>query len=144
MRYFGIFASIRYLLSCVKLVKVLNRSNWELEAQRMEDLVRSHGRVVIGVNASSLFSNVEHVDSAPSFRGWYGRLQGIRMSSFALRHSFQVIKGNNDSPSAAHPHVDFRGKSMTRLGSFLRLVRLQANPEWVAYLVRLNTSILRD
>ncbi|KAN0136856.1 DnaJ domain containing protein [Lactarius tabidus] len=72
-----------------ELVKVLNRSNWELEAQRMEDLVRSHGRVVIGVNASSLFSNVEHVDSAPSFRGWYGRLQGIRMSSFALRHSFQ-------------------------------------------------------
>lgn len=102
------------LLSCVKLVKVLNHSNWELEAQRMEDLVRSHGRVVIGVNASSLFSN-EHVDSAPSFRGWYGRVQGIRISSFALRHSFQVIIY---SPSAAHPHVDFRRKSMTRLSSF--------------------------
>lgn len=72
-----------------ELVKVLNRSNWELEAQRMEDLVRSHGRLVIGVNASSLSSNIEHVDSAPSFPGWYGRLQGIRISSFALRHSFQ-------------------------------------------------------
>jgi hypothetical protein len=95
-----------------ELVKVLNRSNLELEAQRMEDLVRSHGRVVIGVNAASLFSNIEHVDSAPSL---YGRLQGIHISSFALRHSFQVIKY---SPSAAHPHVDFRGKSMTRLGSF--------------------------
>lgn len=75
-----------------ELVNILNRSKWELEAQRMEDLVRSQGRVVIGVNASSLFSNIEHVDSAPthkSFHGWYGRLQGIRVSSFALRHSFQ-------------------------------------------------------
>lgn len=102
------------LLSCVKLVKVLNHSNWELEAQRMEDLVRSHGRVVIGVNASSLFSDIGHVDSAPSFRGWYGRLQGIRISSFGLKHSFQVI---NYSPSVAHPHVDFRRKSIARLGS---------------------------
>ncbi|KAH9171068.1 hypothetical protein EDB89DRAFT_1192482 [Lactarius sanguifluus] len=75
-----------------ELVNILNRSKLELEAQRTEDLVRSQGRVVIGVNASSLFSNIEHVDSAPMhkcFHGWYGRLHGIRVSSFALRHSFQ-------------------------------------------------------
>ena len=118
MRYFGNFPSIPHLLSYVQLVKILNRSNWELDAQRMEELVRSHGRVVIGVNASSLFSSSENVASAPlhkSFRGWPGRLQGICISSFALRHSFQVIKY---SPSATQAHVDSRGQSMTRLGSF--------------------------
>ena len=99
MRYFGYyFAAIRDFLSCMQLVKILNRSKWELEAQGMEDLIRSQGRVVIGVNASSLFRNIEPVASAPlhkSFHGWYGRLQGIRISSFALRHSFQVTNGSN-------------------------------------------------
>ena len=118
MRYFGIFASIYRLFSFVQLVKILDHSNWELETQKMEDLVRSHGRVVIGVNASSLFSNMEQVASASpheSFRGWYGRLQGIRISSFALRHSFQVT---NYSSSGTHSHVDLRGRSTTRLDSF--------------------------
>jgi hypothetical protein len=121
MRYFGNLAAIRNFLSCIQLVKILNRSKWELEAQAMEDLVRSQGRVVIGVDASSLFSNIEPVPSAPlpkSFHGWYGRLQGVRISSFALRHSFQVIYGSNYLPSVTQPHVDFRGQSMTRLGSF--------------------------
>ena len=94
MRYFENLAAIRNFLSCTQLLKILNRSKWELEAQGMEDLVRSQGRLVIGVNASSLFSNIEPVASAPlykSLHGWYGRLRGTRISSFGLRHSFQVI-----------------------------------------------------
>ena len=60
----------------------------------MEDCLRSQGRLVIGVNASSLFDHQGHPISPPvrdSFRSLNARLQGIRISSFTLRHSFQVI-----------------------------------------------------
>jgi hypothetical protein len=57
----------------------------------MEDSLRSQGRLVIGVNASSLFGHQEHTPVRKSFRGLNARLQGIHVSSFTLRHSFQVI-----------------------------------------------------
>jgi DnaJ homolog subfamily C member 11 len=60
----------------------------------MEDCLRSQGRLVIGVNASSLFDHQGHAIGAPvrdSFRGLNARLGGIRISSFTLRHSFQVV-----------------------------------------------------
>lgn len=61
---------------------------------KMQNSVRSQGRLVIGVNASSLFSDRGHVKSAPLreyLRGFNTRLREIRISSFTLRHSFQVI-----------------------------------------------------
>lgn len=109
MRYVGVFAEIHGFLSCVQLVKILNRSKWELESQGMEDLVRSQARVAIGVDASSLFSNIDHMASAPlhkSFHAWYGRLQGVRVSSFSLRHSFQVTNGK---PLLTIRHTASRG-----------------------------------
>jgi len=60
----------------------------------MHDSVRSQGRLVIGVNASSLFSDRGHIISATrreTFRGIKERLRRVRISSFTLRHSFQVI-----------------------------------------------------
>lgn len=75
-------------------MKILNRSKWEHEATRMEDSLRSQGRLVIGVNASSLFDRPGQGVSTPlreSFRGLNTRLRDIHTSSFTLRHSFQVI-----------------------------------------------------
>ncbi len=77
-----------------QLVKILNRSKWEHEVARVEDSVRSQGRLAIGVNATSLFDRQEHAIPAPlreSFRDLNARLRGIRISSFTLRHSFQVF-----------------------------------------------------
>ena len=75
-------------------MNILSRSKWEHEAARMEDSLHSQGRLVIGVNASSLFGHQEQSVSAPvpeSFRGLNTRLRNIRISSFTLRHSFQVF-----------------------------------------------------
>jgi DnaJ homolog subfamily C member 11 len=77
-----------------QLVKILNRSKWEHEVARVEDSVRSQGRLAIGVNATSLFDRQEHAISVPlreSFRDLNARFRGIRISSFTLRHSFQVL-----------------------------------------------------
>lgn len=77
-----------------QLVKILNRSKWEHEVARVEDSVRSQGRLVIGVDASSLFDRQEHAISVPlreSFRDLNSRLRDVRISSFTLRHSFQVF-----------------------------------------------------
>ena len=75
-------------------MKILNLSKWEHEATRMDDSVRSQGRLVIGVNAGSLFGHQGPTISAPlreSFRGLNARLRDVHISSFTLRHSFQVI-----------------------------------------------------
>ncbi|KAI9508089.1 hypothetical protein F5148DRAFT_1275922 [Russula earlei] len=75
-----------------ELVKTLNRSKWEHEASAFQDSVRPQGRLVVGVNASSLFN--DRAFSAPSresFRSLNARLHGVRISSFTLRHSFQVF-----------------------------------------------------
>jgi hypothetical protein len=63
----------------------------------MDDSLRSQGRLVIGVNASSLLGHQGPAVSAPlreGFRGLNARVRGIRISSFTLRHSFQVISQN--------------------------------------------------
>src|SRR5882757_6860564 len=46
--------SLEFSYSERQLVKILNRSKWEHEVARVEDSVRSKGRLTIGVNASSL------------------------------------------------------------------------------------------
>jgi DnaJ family protein C protein 11 len=77
-----------------QLVKILDRSKWEHQVARVEDSVRSKGRLVIGVDASSLFDREEDAISVPlreSFRDLNSRLRGVRISSFTLRHSFQVF-----------------------------------------------------
>jgi hypothetical protein len=75
-------------------VKILNRSKWEHEVARVEDSVRSKGRLAIGVNASSLFDRQEDAISVPpreGFRDLKSRLRDVRISSFTLKHSFQVF-----------------------------------------------------
>lgn len=75
-------------------MKILDHSKWEHEVAKMQNYIRSQSRLVIGVNASSLFSDRGHVKSAPlreHLRGFNTRLREIRISSFTLRHSFQVI-----------------------------------------------------
>ena len=77
-----------------QLVKILNHSKWEHEVAKVEDSVRSQGRLAIGVDASSLFDREEHAISVPlrgSFRDLNSRLRCVRISSFTLRHSFQVF-----------------------------------------------------
>lgn len=77
-----------------QLVKILNRSKWENEVAKVEDSVRSKGRLAIGINASSLFDRQEHAISVPlreRFRELNARLQDVHVSSFTLRHSFQVF-----------------------------------------------------
>jgi len=77
-----------------ELVEILNRLKWEHEAAKMQDSVRSQGRLMIGVDASSLFSDRSHVISASlgeNIRGLNTRLRGISISSFSLRHSFQRV-----------------------------------------------------
>lgn len=77
-----------------QLVKILNRSKWEHEVARVEDSIHSRGRLAIGVNASSLFDRQEHTISVPlreSFRDLNARLRDVRISSFTLRHRFQVF-----------------------------------------------------
>lgn len=74
-------------------MKILNRSKWEHEVARVEDSVRSKGRLAIGVNASSLFDRQERAISAPLRESFHlnSRLQDVHISSFTLRHSFQVF-----------------------------------------------------
>jgi hypothetical protein len=77
-----------------QLVKILNRSKWEHEVARVEDSVRSQGRLAIGVDASSLFDRQERAISVPlreRFRDLNARLRDVRISSFTLRHNFQVF-----------------------------------------------------
>lgn len=77
-----------------QIVKILNRSKWEHEVARVEDSVRSKGRLTIGVNASSLFDRQEYAISVPlreRFRDLNSRLRDVRISSFTLRHSLQVF-----------------------------------------------------
>jgi hypothetical protein len=85
---------LEFSYSETQLVKILNRSKWEHEVARVEDSVRSKGRLAIGVNASSLFDRQEHAISAPlrkSYRALNSRLRDVHISSFTLRHSFQVF-----------------------------------------------------
>jgi DnaJ family protein C protein 11 len=73
----------------------------------MEDSLRSRGRLVIGVNASSLFGHQEHTTSASlreSFRGLNARIRDIHVSSFTLRHSFQVIRQKSPVVHGATSH----------------------------------------
>jgi hypothetical protein len=93
-----------------QLVKILNRSKWEHEVTRMEDSVRSQGRLTIGVNASSLFDRQEYAISVPlreSFRVLNSRVRDVRISSFTLGHRFQVFP--QLFSRSARPHVEFRG-----------------------------------
>jgi hypothetical protein len=94
-----------------QLVKILNRSKWEHEVARVEDSVRSQGRLVVGVDASSLFDRQEHAVSVPlreRFRNLNSRLQDVRISSFTLRHSFWVFFQFLSRGAWARPHVEFR------------------------------------
>jgi len=75
-------------------VKTLNRSKWEDEATALQDTLHPQGRLVIGVNARSLFNDRGRAISVPSresFRRLNARLERVRISSFTLRHRFQVI-----------------------------------------------------
>ena len=94
-----------------QLVKILNHSKWEDEVARVEDSVRSLGRLVIGVDASSLFDRQEHPISVPlreKFRDLNSRLRDVRISSFTLRHSFQVFL-QFVPPCTARPHGSSEG-----------------------------------
>ena len=85
---------LEYSYSERQIVKILNRSKWEHEVARVEDSIRSKGRLTIGVDASSLFDRQEYAISAPmreSFRDLNSRLRDVRISSFTLRHSLQVF-----------------------------------------------------
>jgi len=66
-----------------ELVKILNRSKWEHDVVGLENSIRSQGRLMLGVDASSLFDRQGHDLNA--------RLEDIRISSFTLRHSIQVL-----------------------------------------------------
>ena len=77
-----------------QLVKILSRSKWEHEVARVEDSIRSKGRLTIGVNASSLFDRQVYAISVPPrdiFRDLNSKLRDVRISSFTLRHSLQVF-----------------------------------------------------
>jgi hypothetical protein len=74
-----------------QIVKILNRSKWEDEVARVDDSVRSRGRLVIGVDASSLFDRQEHGIPVPLRERFRDLNSRLRISSFTLKHSFQVF-----------------------------------------------------
>ncbi|PCH44875.1 DnaJ-domain-containing protein [Wolfiporia cocos MD-104 SS10] len=73
-----------------QLDTALIQKSQELEQLRLEKLIRPKGRLIAGIDASSLFGEVELYDYG---RPWYKRLvnklAGVRQSSFSVRHSVQ-------------------------------------------------------
>ncbi|KAH9992284.1 hypothetical protein BJV77DRAFT_439991 [Russula vinacea] len=129
-----------------ELVKILNRSKWEHEADKMEDCLRSQGRLVIGVNASSLFDHQGHAIGAPvrdSFRGLNARLGGIRISSFTLRHSFQRVIDDKTRFIIATRAVSNRAEASNLLGTVKHQYSPRLNFEATVSLLRAHSVLLR-
>ncbi|KAI0305326.1 hypothetical protein B0F90DRAFT_1703523 [Multifurca ochricompacta] len=129
-----------------ELVKILNRSKWELEVQRMEDSVRSQSRLVVGINASSLFHDRGRGIAVPlrkRLHRLHERLQGVQMSSFALRHSFQ--RAINDKTRVIVTTRAVSGKA--EIGSLLGTVKHQYSPrlnfEATASMIRVHFVMMR-
>ncbi|KAI0249743.1 hypothetical protein BJV78DRAFT_1224510 [Lactifluus subvellereus] len=129
-----------------ELMKILSRSKWELEVQRMEDSVRSQGRLVIGINASPLFSNRGYA-IAPSLRGnlhsLNARLGEIRTSSFVLRHSLQRVIDDKTRVILTTRAVSGRGGISNLLGTVKHQYSPRINFEATAGLLRGHFVMMR-
>jgi len=129
-----------------ELVKILNRSKWEHEVARVEDSVRSQGRLAIGVDASSLFDRQERAISVPlreSFRDLNSRLRDVRVSSFTLRHSFQRVIDDKTRVILTTRAVFGRSGASNLLGTVKHQYSPRLNFEATVSLLRSHFVMLR-
>jgi len=129
-----------------ELVKTLDRSKWEHGTTALRDTLRSQGRLVIGVNASSLFNDRGRAISVPSresFRKLNARLQRVRMSSFTLRHSFQKVIDDKTTVALTTRAVSGRAGASNLLGTVRHQYSPRLNFEATAGLLRAHFVLMR-
>ncbi|KAH9962184.1 hypothetical protein BC827DRAFT_232105 [Russula dissimulans] len=129
-----------------ELAKTLNRSKWERGTTALQDTLRSQGRLVIGVNASSLFNDRGRAISVPSresFRKLNAGLQRVRMSSFTLRHSFQKVIDDKTTVALTTRAVSGRAGASNLLGTVRHQYSPRLNFEATAGLLRAHFVLMR-
>ncbi|KAH9923298.1 DnaJ-domain-containing protein [Amylocystis lapponica] len=78
-------------LSQSEIENAVVKADLELERRRAENLIRSKGRIAAGIDATSLFEDIDYFYGRriPWYQQLATRLQGIEQQSFSVRHSVQ-------------------------------------------------------
>jgi hypothetical protein len=87
---YGAICNSAKIIPALKVRDILRIKRRDRTQAKLENLIRPRGRLACGISATSLFQRSAETPTGVWHERLTHRLQGVHLSTFAIRHSIQV------------------------------------------------------